>query len=633
MIKNNNASQEIIAKLDRILLKVEKPGRYVGGEFNQVEKDWESVTTHVALAFPDIYDIGLSNLGLTILYDILNQQSDILAERTYIPWKDMENEMRQNEIPLYALESKRPVSQFDILGITLPYETLYTNALNLLDLAKIPLHSTDRSETHPIVIAGGHACYNPEPMAQFIDAFVIGEGEDVILEIVKAYALWKKKQTSRTELLKILTSIVGVYVPDFYSPHYTVEGAMISIERKDDVLPKLITKRVVPVLPPPPVKFLVPSIEIVHNRITIEIMRGCTRGCRFCHAGMVNRPVRERPVEQIVDSIEATVAATGYEEVGLLSLSSSDYTHIVELVDLVRERFSNRKLTIALPSLRIESFSLDLLESLKGSRQGGFTLAPEAATEKIRNIINKPISSEQLLSVTREIYERGWQTIKLYFMIGQPGETEEDVLAISELCHQVLKTGRKVMGRRASLHVSVGTFVPKAHTPFQWESTNTPAEIEAKQTLLKKTLKGPGIKFNWTDPKATQLESWLSRGDRRLAEVIFSAWKNGATFDAWHENDHSQIWLDAFAQHGIDPGDYSTRKRTENEYFPWDIIASGVSKKFLWREYQASQKEKTTSDCRQTCHACGIIPAISDLMNNEEIQDWFCPVPEKVSDN
>ncbi len=577
MLKNNIASQEIVTKLDRILLKVEKPGRYVGGEYNQVIKDWDIVHTHVALAFPDIYDIGLSNLGLTILYDILNQHSTILAERTYIPWKDMEYEMRQNQIPLYSLESKRPISEFDILGITLPYETLYTNALNLLDLAKIPLPTSDRLEMHPLVIAGGHACYNPEPIAPFFDAVIVGEGEEVILEIVEVYQTWKKSQHTRAELLKALARLVGVYVPSLYTPHFTKDGRLIGIEPQEDSLPKIITKRVVPILPPPPVKFLVPSIEIVHNRITVEIMRGCTRGCRFCHAGMVNRPIRERPVDQIVEAIEATVAATGYEEVGLLSLSSSDYTHIVELVDKVRELFSDRKLTIALPSLRIESFSLDLLDSLKGSRQGGFTLAPEAATEKMRNIINKPISSEQLLSVTREIYERGWQTIKLYFMIGHPGESEEDILAISELCHQVLKIGRQVMGRRASLHVSVGTFVPKAHTPFQWESTNTVEEIEIKQTLLKKTMKGPGIKFNWTDPKATQLEAWLSPRDRRLSEVIFSAWRNGATFDAWHENDHSQIGWMRLQNMGFEAGFYSSRRRTENEYLPWEIISSGVS--------------------------------------------------------
>jgi radical SAM superfamily enzyme YgiQ (UPF0313 family) len=358
-------------------------------------------------------------------------------------------------------------------------------------------------------------------------------------------------------------------------------------------------------------------------------MRGCTRGCRFCHAGMVNRPVRERPVDEIVEAIDKAIASTGYEEVGLLSLSSSDYRHIVELVDKVREQFVNKKLTIALPSLRIESFSLDLLESLKGSRQGGFTLAPEAASEKMRNTINKPISSEQLLSVTREIYERGWQTIKLYFMIGLPGETNDDVLAISELCKQVIKIGHQIMGRRASLNISVGTFVPKPHTPFQWVAVNFPEQIQEKQELLRRTMKGPGIKFNWTDPKETILEALLSRGDRRLGEVIFTAWKNGAKFDAWHESDHSDIWLQAFKECNLDPDFYAYRERSEDEVFPWDMIDAGVSKKFLWQEYQNSHNELIISDCRQICHACGIIPSITRLVNYKDTEEWFCPVNEK----
>ncbi len=632
LLNSSLTSQEITQKLNRILLKVEKPGRYVGGEYNQVNKNWDSVTTHIALAFPDIYDIGLSNLGLAILYDIINKQPDMLAERVYHPWKDMEDLMRRGDIPLYALESKQPVRNFDILGITLPYETLYTNALNLLDLAGIPVHASERTMDNPLVIAGGHACFNPEPMAPFIDAFVIGEGEEIILEIAKAHQEWKLSSSPKSDLLKKLTGIWGVYVPSFYNPVYLSDGTVGSLQPTIEDAPVIIQKRIVPVLPPPPTNFLVPSINIVHNRITVEIMRGCTRGCRFCHAGMVNRPVRERPVEEIVDAIDKAIASTGYEEVGFLSLSSSDYRRIVELVEKVRDQFVNKKLTIALPSLRIESFSLDLLESLKGSRQGGFTLAPEAASEKMRNTINKPISSEQLLSVTREIYERGWQTIKLYFMIGLPGETDEDVLAISELCKQVMKIGHQVMGRRASLNVSVGTFVPKPHTPFQWVAVNSPDQIQEKQELLRKTMKGPGIKFNWTDPNETKLEALLSRGDRRLSDVIYSAWKSGAKFDAWHESDHSEIWLQAFKENNLDPDFYAYRVRGENETFPWDIINAGVSKKFLWREYQNSEKELITGDCRQACHACGIIPAISQLVKYEDTEEWFCPVKEKETE-
>lgn len=633
MKENTITPQTLSHKLDRILLKVEKPGRYVGGEYNQVVKDWSQVSTRVVLAFPDIYDIGLSNLGLSILYEILNNQPDILAERTYIPWKDMEKLLRSDGIPLYSLESKHPVSQFDILGITLPYETLFTNVLNLLDLSGIPIYSMDRTEDHPLVLAGGHACFNPEPMAPFIDAFLIGEGEEAILEIADIYKNWKATGKPRPDLLKRLASVWGIYVPSCYSPAYTSTGKLQSISPIVETASPIVTKRLVQTLPPPPVKFLVPSIDIVHNRITIEIMRGCTRGCRFCHAGMVNRPIRERPVQQVVDAIEETVSSTGYEEVGLLSLSSSDYTHIVELVDRIRKQFADRKLTIALPSLRIESFSLDLLENLKGSRQGGFTLAPEAATEKMRKTINKPISSEQLLEVAREIYQRGWQTIKLYFMIGQPGETEEDVTAIADLCLQVIKVGHQVMGRRAALNVSVGNFVPKPHTPFQWAAVNTPEQIEAKQVILRKMLKNKGVKFNWTAPNETMLEAWLSRGDRRLADVIYTAWKNGATFDAWHESDHTLIWRDAFAQCGIDPDFYSTRERDKEEFFPWDVIATGVTKKYLWREYEASKVQATTSDCRESCHACGIVPVFSHLIDQDKPYDWFCPVPQKVAGN
>lgn len=631
MTINNHNPKSISEKLDRVLLKVEKPGRYVGGEYNQVVKEWNQVTTKIALAFPDIYDIGLSNLGLTILYEILNAQKHILAERVYIPWKDMESLMRSEGIPLYTLETRHPVADFDILGITLPYETLFTNTLNLLDLSGIPVFAAERTQDHPLVIAGGHACFNPEPMAPFIDAFLIGEGEEAILEIAETYAAWKSTGKSRRELLKTLASIWGVYVPSLYQPVFAENGKLDSISPLDTSAPAAVTKRLVRTLPPPPVKFLVPSIDIVHNRITIEIMRGCTRGCRFCHAGMVNRPVRQRPVHQIVEAIEAAIKSTGYEEVGLLSLSSSDYTHIVELVENIRTRFSNRKLTIALPSLRIESFSLDLLENLKGSRQGGFTLAPEAATERMRNTINKPISSEQLLATAREIYQRGWQTIKLYFMIGHPGETEKDVMAIADLCLHVIKIGHQELGRRAALHVSVGTFVPKPHTPFQWAAVNSPAEIEAKQSILKQMLKKQGIKLNWTTSSETMLESWLARGDRRLADVIFTAWKNGATFDAWHESDHIQTWKDAFTKCGIDPDEYAAIERGKEEFFPWDVISTGVSKNFLRREYEASKNQITTSDCRETCHACGIVPVFGKYASQENDSEWFCPVPQNAA--
>lgn len=620
----------LIQRLERILPTVEKPGRYVGGELNEIRKDWNSVRTHVALAFPDIYDIGVPNLGLTILYHILNQRTDVLAERVYLPWIDMETAMRQHGIPLYSLESKTPVRQFDILGITLPYETLYTNVLNLLDLAGIPLHSSERTIQDPLVIAGGHAVFNPEPIAPFFDAFAIGEGEEIIHDIVMAYQEWKKHPTSRQSLLAELAKIEGVYVPSFYEPEYKEDGTIRAVHRLHPNAPSEIKKRLVAQLPKPPTRFIVPSVSVVHNRVSIEIMRGCTRGCRFCHAGMVTRPVRERSVDEIVSAVREALDATGFEEVALLSLSSSDYTHILDLVSRVAAETSDHYLTISLPSLRIESFSVNLMEKLRGSRQGGFTLAPEAATERMRNIINKPISTQQLLDTAREIYSRGWTTIKLYFMIGHPSETIEDVQAIADLCKAVLNEGRKVIGKRANLHAGVSTFVPKPHTPFQWVACDTIEQIEAKQTLLKRELRGAGLKLTWNNPYETLMEAWLSRGDRRIAAVIETAWRLGAKFDAWQDQFDFQIWQKAFETHGLDPAFYTHRQRSEDEIFPWDHIFSGVRKAYLLSEYHASLLEKTQNDCRQGCFACGILPKYADIRRNNPGSHWKCPeVPRR----
>ena len=440
---------EIQTRLERVLLTVQKPGRYVGGELNQVVKNWENVQTRVALIFPDIYDLGLPNLGLAILYDLLNQRDDVLAERAYAPWLDMEAAMRSAQIPLYALESKHPIASFDIIGFSLPYETLYSNVLNLLDLAGLPLLSANRDERHPLVIAGGHAAFNPEPMAGFIDAFVIGEGEEVITELVDVYQASREEMASRPDLLRRLAGIPGVYVPSLYRVTYNTDGTVAAVERDDQAAPLPVVKRLVAELPPPITRFLVPAIDVVHNRVAVEIMRGCTRGCRFCHAGMINRPVRERPVEQIVEALQKALDSTGYEEIALLSLSSSDYTKIVELVQAVAARFASKHLSITLPSLRIESFSAELMDELKKSRPGGgFTLAPEAATERMRQIINKPVSRDQLMETARAVFSHGWTTLKLYFMIGHPSETIEDVQAIAETCKAVLAEGRKIVGGR-----------------------------------------------------------------------------------------------------------------------------------------------------------------------------------------
>jgi len=617
--------QQIDAFLERNLIKVAKPARYSGGEINQVVKAWEQVETHVALIFPDLYDLGMSNLGLAVLYDLLNQRPDALAERAFAPWSDMEALMRQAGVPLFSLETRRPLSEFDILGFSLPYETLYTNTLNLLDLAGVPLFSAERREADPLVIAGGHAAYNPEPMHAFIDAFVIGEGEEVIGEIVEAHQSWKRRGAARSELLAALAQIWGVYVPVFYEPSYYPDGTVKSIEKLDQAAPLPVVKRIVAKLPPPPTRFVVPYIDTVHNRAPIEIMRGCTRGCRYCHAGMINRPVRERPVDEILDAIEGALANTGFEEVGLLSLSSSDYTHILELVQRVSQRFAGRHLTISLPSLRIESFSVELMDALKDARRSGFTLAPEAATERMREIINKPVATGQLLETARAIYGRGWHNIKLYFMIGHPSETIADVQAIVDLCKAVLAEGRRLIGKRAQVTAGVSTFIPKAHTPFQWVACDTLEQMTEKIDLLKRSLRGPGLKLNWNPPEDTLFEAWLSRGDRRLAEVIYQAWRNGARFDAWKEHFRFDLWQEAFRAAGLDPAFYTHRERPIDEVFPWEHISAGVRKKYLTEDYLWSLQGKTRADCRQRCFACGILPTFAELRRAHPGKTWQCP--------
>ncbi|NIM93854.1 MAG: TIGR03960 family B12-binding radical SAM protein [Anaerolineales bacterium] len=618
--------EDISKKLDLLLPRVQKPGRYTGGELNQVVKNWDETPIRVALGFPDIYDLGMSNLGLAILYDILNKQPEILAERTYAPWPDMEKEMREAGIPLYSLETKHPIADFDIFGISLPYESLYTNTLNMLDLSGIPIHAAERNEDDPLVIAGGHATYNPEPMAAFIDAFVIGEGEDVIMEIVHLFQDWKASGAPRDELLKPLAKIWGVYVPSHYKVHYLEDDSISHLETlvREAQLP--VIKRIVPKLPPPITQFIVPYVDITHNRIPIEIMRGCTRGCRFCQAGMITRPVRERSVREIVEAIQEAVEQTGFDEVGLLSLSSSDYDHILDLVREVSQCFEGQHLNISLPSLRIESFSVELMDLLQGKgRRSGFTLAPEAATEGMRKTINKYVPTQQVLETAREIYSRGWHTIKLYFMIGHPSESLEDVHAIADLCKAVLKVGQSVMGKRAKVHAGVSTFVPKPHTPFQWVPCDTQEQIEAKQEILKKELRGRGLKFNWTDPNETMMEAWLSRGDRRMGDVILAAWKLGAKFDAWMEHFNYGAWMEAFEVADIDPAFYTHRERPIDETLPWDHIDAAVKKEFLTEDYLWSLNGRTRIDCRERCFACGILPKFADLRRENPGEVWECP--------
>ncbi len=612
--------------IEKILYHVEKPGRYVGAEHNQIEKDWGSTPLRWCLIFPDIYDIGQTNLGLAMLYQILNAEPDILAERSFAPWIDMEAQLREHDLPLFSLESKKALKEFDILGFTLPYESIYTNVLNILELSGIEAYVSHRTENDPLILGGGQACFNAEPMADFFDAFVIGEGEEVSLEISHLYKAWKANNGSRQELLFQLAKFPGVYVPSLYEVDYLQDGTIEAIRPLRADIPAKITKRIVPVLPPHPEKFLVPNVEIVHDRMSIEIMRGCTRGCRFCHAGMVNRPVRQRSVDQLIPTIKNALKSTGYEEVGLLSLSSSDHTQILELTQQVHENFHDKKLAFGLPSLRIESFSVDLMNELQELKPGGgFTLAPEAATERMRAVINKPLDEEDFYFTVKKIFEHGWRSLKLYYMIGLPTETMEDVEAILEAGIKVKRIGKSILGNSAKVHLGIGTLIPKPHTPFQWLPVESPETIQAKIDYLKAGTRKAGIKMSYNIPDSSLLETWLSRGDRRLGPVIYRAWKNGAKFDAWGERENLPIWREAFESTGVDPDFYAYRERGLDEILPWDHIDIGVKKNFLKQDLQWSLRGRTRPDCRNTCYACGILDAFGETRPDNNISYWGCP--------
>ena len=622
--------REIERQIDRFLLQVEKPGRYVGGEYNSVIKNWDATDIKVALAFPDIYDLGMSNLGIMNLYHQVNRRDNMLAERVFSPWLDMEDIMRRRRIPLYSLETKHPLRDFDLIGISLPYEQLYTNALNLIDLAGLPIISQDRDERYPLVIAGGHACYNPEPMADFIDAFAIGEGEEIIVEI--AALMHRMRGSARYQQLKAVSKIQGMYVPRFYDVDYHPDGTVRAIAPNQPGIPKRVLKRIVITLPKPFTKFIVPNIDTVHNRAPIEIMRGCTRGCRFCHAGMVTRPVRERPVQEIMAAIDEIVEHTGFEEISLLSLSSSDYVWVKELAAEVNRVYKDAGLSLSLPSLRIESASADLLEKIGGTRRSGFTFAPEAATEKMRDIINKYVSDDQVIQTAKDVYSRGWRTIKFYFMIGHPDETLADVQAIIDLCRRTLQEGAKILGKKATLNVGVSTFIPKPHTPFQWVPQDTREQVQKKQALLKKQMRRGGMHLRWNDYDGSEFEGWLSRGDRRLAPVIRRAWELGCKFDAWQDRHQHDKWLRAFDENQLDADFYSFRERGIDEVFPWDHIDAGVHKKFLKDDYLMSIKQETRVDCRDECFACGILPKFVKERSTTEPMAWECPPVKPISE-
>ncbi|HAA26107.1 MAG TPA: TIGR03960 family radical SAM protein [Ruminiclostridium sp.] len=601
---------------DSLLMNVEKPARYTGGEWNMAVKDPGEADVRFAFCFPDIYEVGMSHLGMKILYHVLNRRDDTYCERVFAPWVDMEKVMREKGIPLFSLETKDPVKEFDIIGFTLQYEMSYTNVLNMLDLAGIPVLSEERNNSHPFVCAGGPCACNPEPLADFIDFFVVGEGEEVILEIIDLYKEWKASgpNRDRREFLGKVSSVQGVYVPSLYKVSYKDDFTVSEIKPCFAGTPGIVRKRIVKNLDDAdfPEDIIVPFIGTVHDRIMLELFRGCIRGCRFCQAGFIYRPVREKNPETLYKQAEGSINTTGYEEISLVSLSTSDYSNLKEFTDVLIKLTEQKKVNLSLPSLRVDNFSVDLMKKAQKVRKSGLTFAPEAGTQRLRDVINKGISEEDIVKSAELAFNGGWNSIKLYFIIGLPTETMEDIEGIARLMQKIINVYNEIPKNRRpkglKLTVSAACFVPKPFTPFQWFGQDTQEMFYEKQDFLRKKLRKvlKSIVFNWHDARLSFLEAVLARGDRRLGKVLFNAWQKGCRFDGWNEHFDYDAWMRAFNEESVDPSFYANRTREFNEKLPWEHIDMGVSKKFLERECIKAYEGKTTENCRARCSNCGI---------------------------
>lgn len=597
--------------LERILPRVQKPARYTGGEYNQIIKDKAGLSLRMALCFPDTYEIGMSNLGMKILYGVINNMEDVWCERVFAPWGDMEDQMRKNSLPLWALESGDPLRDFDAIGFSIGYEMAYTTVLNMLDLGNIPLRSRDRTELLPLVFAGGTSCCNPEPMAEFMDLFVIGEGEEMDCELLLLLKTAKAEGWSKRDFLLKAAEIEGVYVPSLYEPVYGDDGTLAELSALEGA-PAKVRKRIIrdfenSYFPTAPV---VPSTEIVHDRVTLELFRGCVRGCRFCQAGYAYRPVRSRSAEKCVEQGIASLENTGYQEISLASLSTSDYRPLGEMCDGLLDYCVPRSINLSLPSLRADNFSMELMEKVQKVRKSGLTFAPEAGTQRLRDVINKNVREEDLLNTCKIAFEGGWSGVKLYFMLGLPTETDEDVLGIADLAEKVLRLWKAHAvnkSRGVRITVSTSCFVPKPHTPFQWEPQVTMDEYMRRVTLLRENMRSKAITYNWHDPETSLIEAVLSRGDRRVGEVIYRVWETGGKLDSWSDYFSFDRWTAAFEHCGLKPEFYACRERDYKEVFPWSRVDLGVKPVFLLEEREYSRKGVLSPDCRQKCTACGAV--------------------------